>query len=140
MESEVAAKARREAETTATYIGLKTRAQRAKLSNGSVSASSHQPRSTDEKKKKKSHKPTVDNKYSQWKTLVPILYDSLSNQSLVWPCLSCRSVFLCSRVCNFLLICVLCLLWSLVSEKVFPFWERKIQTFAWVRLLNHILS
>ncbi|CAN7070410.1 unnamed protein product [Brassica oleracea var. botrytis] len=90
MESEVAAKARREAETTATYIGLKTRAQRAKLSNGSVSASSHQPRSTDEKKKKKSHKPTVDNKYSQWKTLVPILYDSLSNQSLVWPCLSCR--------------------------------------------------
>ncbi|WZZ24513.1 hypothetical protein YC2023_007914 [Brassica napus] len=92
MESEVAAKARREAETTATYIGLKTRAQRAKLSNGSVSASSHQPRSTDEKKKKKSHKPTVDNKYSQWKTLVPILYDSLSNQSLVWPCLSCRRI------------------------------------------------
>lgn len=110
MESEVAAKARREAETTATYIGLKTRAQRAKLSNGSVSASSHQPRSTEKKKKKKSHKPTVDNKYSQWKTLVPILYDSLSNQSLVWPCLSCRSVFLCSRVCNFSLICVLCLL------------------------------
>lgn len=112
MLSEVAAKARREAETPATYIGLKTRAQRAKLSNGSVSASSHQPRSTEKKKKKKkkSHKPTVDNKYSQWKTLVPILYDSLSNQSLVWPCLSCRSVFLCSRVCNFSLICVLCLL------------------------------
>lgn len=112
MESEVAAKARREAETPATYIGLKTRARTLRLSNGSVSASSQQQRSTEKKKKRKSHKPTVDNKYSQWKTLVPILYDSLSNQSLVWPCLSCRSglFFLCSRVCNFSLICVLCLL------------------------------
>ena len=110
MESEVAAKARREAETPATYIGLKTRGQRAKLNNGSVSASLQQQRSTE--KKRKSHKPIVDNKYSQWKTLVPILYDSLSNQSLVWPCLSCRSCFffLCSRVFKFWLICVLCLL------------------------------
>ncbi|KAL0726694.1 hypothetical protein Bca4012_022787 [Brassica carinata] len=90
MESEVAATTRREAETPATYIGLKTRARTLKLNNGSGSASSQQQRST-EKKKKKSHKPTtVDNKYSQWKTLVPILYDTISNQSLVWPCLSCR--------------------------------------------------
>ncbi|KAJ0251678.1 WD-40 repeat-containing protein MSI5 [Hirschfeldia incana] len=94
MGSEVGATTtRRKAETPATYIGLKTRAQSLKLNNGSVSGSSQQQqRSTEKKKeKKKSHKPpTVDNKYSQWKTLVPILYDSISNQRLVWPSLSCR--------------------------------------------------
>ncbi|XP_018472290.1 WD-40 repeat-containing protein MSI5-like isoform X2 [Raphanus sativus] len=91
MGSEVAATTRRETEAPATYIGLKTRARTLKLNNGSVSASSQQQGSTEIKKKKKeSHKPTVDKKYSQWKTLVPILYDSLSNHSLVWPCLSCR--------------------------------------------------
>lgn len=112
MGSEVAATTRRETEAPATYIGLKTRARTLKLNNGSVSASSQQQGSTEIKKKKKeSHKPTVDKKYSQWKTLVPILYDSLSNHSLVWPCLSCRLVwfFFCSRVFK-ISFCVLCLL------------------------------
>ncbi|XP_021754520.1 WD-40 repeat-containing protein MSI4-like [Chenopodium quinoa] len=33
---------------------------------------------------------TVDEKYTQWKSLVPILYDWLANHNLVWPSLSCR--------------------------------------------------
>ncbi|KAK2987545.1 hypothetical protein RJ640_021599, partial [Escallonia rubra] len=32
----------------------------------------------------------VDEKYTQWKDLVPILYDWLANHNLVWPSLSCR--------------------------------------------------
>ncbi|XP_010541065.1 PREDICTED: WD-40 repeat-containing protein MSI4 [Tarenaya hassleriana] len=39
---------------------------------------------------KKSHQPTADEKYSQWKALVPVLYDWLANHNLVWPSLSCR--------------------------------------------------
>ncbi|CAH8324024.1 unnamed protein product [Eruca vesicaria subsp. sativa] len=35
-------------------------------------------------------KQSVDDKYSQWKGLVPILYDWLANHNLVWPSLSCR--------------------------------------------------
>ncbi|KVH97951.1 WD-40 repeat-containing protein MSI4-like [Cynara cardunculus var. scolymus] len=35
-------------------------------------------------------RPTVDERYSQWKYLVPILYDWLANHNLVWPSLSCR--------------------------------------------------
>ncbi|KAJ7979352.1 WD-40 repeat-containing protein MSI4 [Quillaja saponaria] len=34
--------------------------------------------------------PTVDDKYTQWKSLVPVLYDWLANHNLVWPSLSCR--------------------------------------------------
>ncbi|KAK7281211.1 hypothetical protein RIF29_08989 [Crotalaria pallida] len=34
--------------------------------------------------------PSVDEKYSQWKSLVPVLYDWLANHNLVWPSLSCR--------------------------------------------------
>ncbi|XP_052182469.1 WD-40 repeat-containing protein MSI4-like [Diospyros lotus] len=34
--------------------------------------------------------PTVDERYTQWKSLVPILYDWLANHNLVWPSLSCR--------------------------------------------------
>ncbi|XP_010433073.1 PREDICTED: WD-40 repeat-containing protein MSI5-like [Camelina sativa] len=37
-----------------------------------------------------SHKATVEDKFSQWKALVPILYDSFANHALVWPSLSCR--------------------------------------------------
>jgi len=37
-----------------------------------------------------SQKATVDDTYSQWKTLLPILYDSFVNHTLVWPSLSCR--------------------------------------------------
>lgn len=34
----------------------------------------------------------VDDKYSHWKSVVPILYDWLANHNLVWPSLSCRYV------------------------------------------------
>ncbi|XP_024959239.1 WD-40 repeat-containing protein MSI4-like [Cynara cardunculus var. scolymus] len=32
----------------------------------------------------------VDEKYNNWKSVVPILYDWLANHNLVWPSLSCR--------------------------------------------------
>ncbi|CAK7356853.1 unnamed protein product [Dovyalis caffra] len=32
----------------------------------------------------------VNERYTQWKTLVPVLYDWLANHNLVWPSLSCR--------------------------------------------------
>ncbi|KAF6148803.1 hypothetical protein GIB67_038136 [Kingdonia uniflora] len=35
-------------------------------------------------------KPSVDERYTQWKSLVPVLYDWLANHNLVWPSLSCR--------------------------------------------------
>ncbi|KAK4413798.1 WD-40 repeat-containing protein MSI4 [Sesamum alatum] len=38
-------------------------------------------------------KPTeraVEERYTQWKSLVPVLYDWLANHNLVWPSLSCR--------------------------------------------------
>ncbi|KAF3450610.1 hypothetical protein FNV43_RR06699 [Rhamnella rubrinervis] len=34
--------------------------------------------------------PSVDERYAQWKSLVPILYDWFANHNLVWPSLSCR--------------------------------------------------
>ncbi|XP_015070445.1 WD-40 repeat-containing protein MSI4 [Solanum pennellii] len=34
--------------------------------------------------------PTVDERYTQWKSLVPVLYDWLANHNLLWPSLSCR--------------------------------------------------
>lgn len=34
-----------------------------------------------------------DEKYTQWKSLVPVLYDWLANHNLVWPSLSCRYLF-----------------------------------------------
>ncbi|XAR49944.1 hypothetical protein NMG60_11004130 [Bertholletia excelsa] len=34
--------------------------------------------------------PSVDDRYTQWKSLVPVLYDWLANHNLVWPSLSCR--------------------------------------------------
>ncbi|CAN1159677.1 WD-40 repeat-containing protein MSI4 [Linum perenne] len=36
------------------------------------------------------HAASVDEKYTQWKSLVPVLYDWLANHNLVWPSLSCR--------------------------------------------------
>ncbi|KAM1062108.1 hypothetical protein ACFX2I_026495 [Malus domestica] len=42
------------------------------------------------KLKKSQQNATVDDKYTQWKSLVPILYDWLANHNLVWPSLSCR--------------------------------------------------
>ncbi|CAD5173445.1 unnamed protein product [Musa acuminata subsp. malaccensis] len=35
-------------------------------------------------------KATVDERYTQWKSLIPVLYDWLANHNLVWPSLSCR--------------------------------------------------
>ncbi|KAK8566800.1 hypothetical protein V6N13_002485 [Hibiscus sabdariffa] len=42
------------------------------------------------KEGKKAQQPSVDEKYTQWKSLVPVLYDWLANHNLVWPSLSCR--------------------------------------------------
>ncbi|KAG9143290.1 hypothetical protein Leryth_010215 [Lithospermum erythrorhizon] len=33
---------------------------------------------------------SVDECYSQWKSVVPVLYDWLTNHNLIWPSLSCR--------------------------------------------------
>lgn len=41
-------------------------------------------------KKQPHHPSTVDEKYIQWKSLVPVLYDWLANHNLLWPSLSCR--------------------------------------------------
>ncbi|VVA99685.1 unnamed protein product [Arabis nemorensis] len=93
MESEVAATFQAttttgEAETPATATVLKKRGRNRK-SNGESQSPFSQLQSNTEKKKT-NQKPIVDDKYSQWKTLVPILYDSLANHNLVWPSLSCR--------------------------------------------------
>ncbi|GFS43378.1 transducin family protein [Actinidia rufa] len=40
--------------------------------------------------KKSHHSSAVDEKYVQWKSLVPVLYDWLANHNLLWPSLSCR--------------------------------------------------
>ncbi|XP_061362775.1 WD-40 repeat-containing protein MSI4-like isoform X3 [Gastrolobium bilobum] len=42
------------------------------------------------KTQQQQHQPSVDEKYTQWKSLVPVLYDWLANHNLVWPSLSCR--------------------------------------------------
>uniref|UniRef100_A0A5B6ZR83 Putative WD-40 repeat-containing protein MSI4 n=1 Tax=Davidia involucrata TaxID=16924 RepID=A0A5B6ZR83_DAVIN len=39
---------------------------------------------------RKGQQSAVDEKYTQWKSLVPVLYDWLANHNLVWPSLSCR--------------------------------------------------
>ncbi|XP_031092989.1 WD-40 repeat-containing protein MSI4-like [Ipomoea triloba] len=38
----------------------------------------------------KGSQPSVNERYTQWKSLVPVLYDWLANHNLVWPSLSCR--------------------------------------------------
>ncbi|TVU35359.1 hypothetical protein EJB05_17245 [Eragrostis curvula] len=35
----------------------------------------------------------VDERYAQWKSLIPVLYDWFANHNLVWPSLSCRAIF-----------------------------------------------
>ncbi|KAL4194635.1 hypothetical protein AMTRI_Chr05g60440 [Amborella trichopoda] len=42
------------------------------------------------KERVKAGQPSVDERYTQWKSLVPVLYDWLANHNLVWPSLSCR--------------------------------------------------
>lgn len=97
MESEVAVTfeattTTRQAETPATVSTPKKRGRNPKINGESQSPYSLQQSNTE--KKRKNHKPIVDDKYPQWKTLVPILYDSIANHNLVWPSLSCRSGFL----------------------------------------------
>lgn len=43
------------------------------------------------KEGRKGMERSVDDRYTQWKSLVPVLYDWLANHNLVWPSLSCRS-------------------------------------------------
>lgn len=38
----------------------------------------------------KKQERSVEDRYTQWKSLVPVLYDWLANHNLVWPSLSCR--------------------------------------------------
>ena len=52
-----------------------------------------QGKMTKEGKKSQQHS-SADDKYAQWKSLVPVLYDWLANHNLVWPSLSCRSLLL----------------------------------------------
>lgn len=47
---------------------------------------------------KKAAANAIDEKYVQWKSLVPVLYDWFANHNLVWPSLSCRyTYFLLNR-------------------------------------------
>lgn len=50
--------------------------------------------------------PTVDERYNQWKSLVPVLYDWLANHNLVWPSLSCRSPLFLSLYVHMYSVCV----------------------------------
>ncbi|MCD7453819.1 WD-40 repeat-containing protein msi4 [Datura stramonium] len=45
---------------------------------------------TKERAEQGEEEPSVDERYTQWKSLVPVLYDWLANHNLVWPSLSCR--------------------------------------------------
>nr|KYP59305.1 WD-40 repeat-containing protein MSI4 [Cajanus cajan] len=47
-------------------------------------------RKTQQQHQQQQQQPSVDEKYTQWKSLVPVLYDWLANHNLVWPSLSCR--------------------------------------------------
>lgn len=50
-----------------------------------------EPQSQSQSKMKKSlHQHSVDDRYSQWKSIIPVLYDWFANHNLVWPSLSCR--------------------------------------------------
>uniref|UniRef100_A0A0E0FRZ9 Histone-binding protein RBBP4-like N-terminal domain-containing protein n=1 Tax=Oryza nivara TaxID=4536 RepID=A0A0E0FRZ9_ORYNI len=40
--------------------------------------------------KEKGSRAAVDERYAQWKSLIPVLYDWFANHNLVWPSLSCR--------------------------------------------------
>ena len=61
-------------------------------------ASLHHSEATEESKEMKmdvdnrKEEGTVEERYTQWKSLIPVLYDWLANHNLVWPSLSCRFV------------------------------------------------
>ncbi|CAN8326514.1 unnamed protein product [Cochlearia groenlandica] len=99
MESEEAAATvqvttqRNEAKTTTTTASeRKTRSRRNTINNVKSESATHskQKQIITVKKKKKKKPKFEEEEYSQWKSLVPLLYDSLSNRKLVWPSLSCR--------------------------------------------------
>ena len=73
-------------------------------------------------KKTKQEEQSVDEKYTQWKGLVPILYDSLANHNLVWPSLSCRSFLSLSLSLSLLLLLgfpgLNCLNWQIFDEVI----------------------
>lgn len=41
-------------------------------------------------KERSGSRAAVDERYAQWKSLIPVLYDWFANHNLVWPSLSCR--------------------------------------------------
>ncbi|KAE9588097.1 putative transcription factor WD40-like family [Lupinus albus] len=43
-----------------------------------------------DRKMKMETESSVDGRYTQWKSFIPVLYDWLANHNLVWPSLSCR--------------------------------------------------
>ncbi|PWZ33799.1 WD-40 repeat-containing protein MSI4 [Zea mays] len=49
--------------------------------------------SVSEMKERGGSRAAVDERYAQWKSLIPVLYDWFANHNLVWPSLSCRAVF-----------------------------------------------
>lgn len=69
--------------------------------------------------------PSVDERYTQWKTLVPVLYDWLANHNLVWPSLSCRLVncptYFLRYVFFYLLCCFISVFCFVVSHCCLPF-------------------
>nr|GMC58910.1 WD-40 repeat-containing protein MSI4-like [Ipomoea batatas] len=54
------------------------------------SAAAATPRMRGPAADKKAAAAAADEKYAQWKSLVPVLYDWFANHNLVWPSLSCR--------------------------------------------------
>ncbi|XP_071723057.1 WD-40 repeat-containing protein MSI4-like [Rutidosis leptorrhynchoides] len=53
-------------------------------------ASRSQSKMKDGKRSQHQQQSSVDDDYTQWKGIVPVLYDWLANHNLVWPSLSCR--------------------------------------------------
>uniref|UniRef100_A0A0D9V4T7 Histone-binding protein RBBP4-like N-terminal domain-containing protein n=1 Tax=Leersia perrieri TaxID=77586 RepID=A0A0D9V4T7_9ORYZ len=51
-----------------------------------------------EMKEKGGSRAAVDERYAQWKSLIPVLYDWFANHNLVWPSLSCRLRRLPTRI------------------------------------------
>ncbi|AQK97801.1 WD-40 repeat-containing protein MSI4 [Zea mays] len=43
-------------------------------------------------KERSGSRAAVDERYAQWKSLIPVLYDWFANHNLVWPSLSCRKM------------------------------------------------
>lgn len=94
MESDEAAAASPQVSGGTVTPAPKKRGRKPKIKDDSQTPSSQQQSGGKMKessgKKTKQEGQSVDEKYTQWKGLVPILYDWLANHNLVWPSLSCR--------------------------------------------------